>query len=512
MSTVPTGPTALDVVDAFRQAARQHPDRTAIVHDGTAMDYRTLDTLVTGVAARLGPGPGTVAVAATRTASTVVALLGVLAAGGTYCPIDPQYPAERRDALARAAGCRVVIATGDGPTLLSGVPAIDIRNMRDGWDTSGRDTSPAGQRSDIGEPDEPAYILFTSGSTGAPKPVVTPRRAIAAAVSSLGQFLGLNDGDRVLQFASLNWDTCFEEILPALTTGAALVFDHAAHAGSFARFLDVIDRQRISVVDLPTAYWHEWVRHLIREWRSLSPSLRIVVIGGEAAHPARLADWRALDTADVRLVNTYGCTETTLVTHAVDLYGPLAAADLAGERVPIGGPLPHVVERLGGDGELLIGGDSVALGYQGLPTATAEKFLVLGTPAGPVRFFRTGDLVRRLDGGVLLHEGRADHQLKVAGIRVDPGEAEALISEHPHVAAVAVTGQNLDGLTSLVAYVVGAPGSDAAQLPGDILAFMRPRSPRHLIPARIVVTERLPHTASGKVDRARLPGLADAGS
>lgn len=534
MSTAPTGHTAPDVVDAFRQAARQHPDRTAIVHNGTAVHYRTLDALVTAVAHRLGARPGTVAVAATRTASTVVALLGVLAAGGTYCPIDPQYPAERREALARAAGCRVVIATGNGPTLLPGVPVIDIRTMSDGWnmsdgrdtsgrdtstrdtsdgwDTSGRDASPAGEPSDLGGPDEPAYILFTSGSTGAPKPVVTPRRAIAAAVSSLGQFLGLNDGDRVLQFASLNWDTCFEEILPALTTGAALVIDDAAHAGSFARFLEVIDRQRISVVDLPTAYWHEVVRHLTRERQSLPPSLRTVVIGGEAAHPARLADWRTLDTAAVRLVNTYGCTETTLVTHAVDLHGPLAAAGVARERVPIGGPLPHVVEHLGGEGELLIGGASVALGYQGLPTATAERFLVLGTPAGPVRFFRTGDLVRRLDGGVLLHQGRADHQLKVAGIRVDPGEVEALLSEHPHVAAAAVTGQNRDGLTSLVAYVVGAPGSDADRLPGDILAFLRPRSPRHLIPARIVVTERLPHTTSGKVDRARLPELDDAGS
>lgn len=494
-----------DVIDAFRQAARLHPDRTAIVHNGAALDYRTLDRLVTGIAARLGPAPGTVAVAATRTPHTVAALLGVLAAGGTYCPIDPEYPAGRREALARAAGCRSAIATG---TLAPGLPVLDIADVAlvaesGDLETAGLNETAAPATAD---PDDPAYVLFTSGSTGTPKPVVTPRRAIAAAVCSLGGFLSLTAADRVLQFASLNWDTCFEEILPALGTGAALVIDDAAHAGSFDRFLELIDREQITLVDLPTAYWHEVVHHLVREPRPLPESLRTVVIGGEAAHPARLADWRALDTAAVRLVNTYGCTETTLVTHAVDLHGPHAVTVDDGP-VPIGGPLPHVVEHLGRDGELLVGGESVALGYHGLPTATAERFLVLGTPAGPRRFFRTGDLVRRVEGGVLLHQGRADHQLKIAGIRVDPGEVEAQLSEHPRVAAAAVTGQVRDGLTSLVAYVVGAPGTDPAALPGDILAFLRPRSPRYLVPARIVAVPRLLHTASGKVDRARLAEL-----
>ncbi|MFI1393497.1 amino acid adenylation domain-containing protein [Streptomyces sp. NPDC020681] len=501
MST-PTDPAATDVIAGFRRTARLHPERTAIVHNGTVIDYRTLDRLVTGIATRLGPAPGTVAVAAHRTAPTVVALLGVLAAGGAYCPIDPAYPAERREALAHAAGCRSVVATGPGPELVAGLPVIDATEVRPA------DTHPGdhGSAAFHGSPADPAYILFTSGSTGAPKPVVTPRRAIAAAVRSLGGFLALTADDHVLQFASLNWDTCFEEILPALTVGAALVIDDAAHTGSYRRFLDTVERERITVVDLPTAYWHELVHHLVRERQPLPSCLRTVVIGGEAAHAARLADWRALDTAAVRLVNTYGCTETTLVTHAVDLHGPLTAERTAqgGEPVPIGWPLPHVVERIGRDGELLIGGDSVALGYHQLPTATAEKFLVLGTATGAVRFFRTGDLVRQLDNGVLVHEGRADHQLKVSGIRVDPGEVEAQLCAHPGVAAAAVTGRVRDGLTSLAAYVVPAPGAEHAELPADILAFVRRRSPRHLVPAAVAVVPQLPYTASGKVDRSRL--------
>ncbi|MEV6397484.1 AMP-binding protein [Streptomyces sp. NPDC051907] len=510
LAALSTGP---DVVDAFREAARRHPDRPAIVHNGTTLDYRALDALVAAVAVRLGPRPGPVAVAATRTPHTIAALLGVLAAGGTYCPIDPEFPAERRAALARAAGCRIAVATA-GASPVVDLPVLDVAEAASAarpQEPGGPEGSEAPEEPIAVSPEDPAYILFTSGSTGAPKPVVTPRRAIAAAVGSLSGFLSVAAEDRVLQFASLNWDTCFEEILPALAAGAALVIDDAAHAGSFARFLELLDRERITLADLPTAYWHELVHHLVRERRPLPPSLRTLVIGGEAAHPARLADWRTLDSAGVRLVNTYGCTETTLVTHAVDLHGPHAQEEAAPGPVPIGGPLPHVVEHLGRDGELLIGGDSVALGYHGQPTATAERFLVLGAAGGPTRFFRTGDLVRRAEGGVLFHEGRADHQLKVAGVRVDPGEAEAQLAAHPQVAAAAVAGRVRDGLTSLAAYVVAVPGADPDALPGDILAYLRQRSPRHLIPARIVVVPRLVHTTSGKVDRRRLAELDEAG-
>ncbi|MQY10373.1 Plipastatin synthase subunit E [Streptomyces sp. RB5] len=485
MSVAPPVLAAPDVVEGFRRTARLHPARPALVHNGTVVDYRTLEALVAGVADRLGPRPGTVAVAARRTPHTVVALLGVLAAYGTYCPVDPACPPARRDALLRAAGARALV---------------------DGTEVSTLDLDPPVTL----DPEEPAYILFTSGSTGAAKPVRTPRRAIAAAVRSLGALLGLTADDRVLQFASLNWDTCFEEILPALTTGAALVIDDAAHTGSYHRFLETVERQAITLLDLPTAYWHELVHHLVRENRPLPPSLRTVVIGGEAAHPARLADWCALDTASVRLVNTYGCTETTLVTHAVDLHGPFAGGSgaYAEGPVPIGRALPHVVERVARDGELLIGGDCVALGYRGLPAATAEKFPVLGTERGAVRFFRTGDLVRRLDTGVLVHAGRVDHQVKVSGIRVDPGEAEAQLCAHPGVAAAAVTGRVRDGLTSLAAYVVAAPGAGDPGLPADVLAFLRPRSPRHLVPAEVVVVPELPLTPSGKVDRGALAALA----
>jgi amino acid adenylation domain-containing protein len=466
-----------DVVASFLRAARRAPDRTAIIDNGQRVSYAALAEQTRRVASATGPEPGTVGVLTSRSANTIAILLGVLAAGGTYCPIDPAFPPERIALLTEAAQCRTVIDSRIA------TPAQVRRAGR-----------PA-----VAGPDDPAYILFTSGSTGRPKPVVTPRRAIAAAVTSLTPVMGVGPGDTVLQFASLNWDTCFEEILTALTGGATLVFDDDAYSGSFPRFLKMIDRYQISVLDLPTAFWHELVTFLTDDAVPVPASLRTMVIGGEGARPARLGDWRSLDGAGaVRLVNTYGCTETTLVTHAIDLHGPRAEPP-AGPAVPLGRALPHVTERIGADGELLIGGPSLALGYRGMPEATGERFVTLDSG----RFFRTGDRVRRDPDGVLFHLGRLDDDLKVRGIRVSPGEVEAQLCGHPEVAAAAVVGAPVGDHTALVAYVLPRGTADPAGLASGILRQLRAHSPRHLVPARVTVVPELVFTASGKIDRRR---------
>ncbi|MFB6890270.1 amino acid adenylation domain-containing protein [Kitasatospora sp. NPDC056327] len=493
---------------------RRYPGRPAIAHHGRTVSYRQLNALAHSLADRLGPDPGPVAVAATHTPDTVAGLLGVLVAGGAYCPVDPAFPPQRQREMLAAAGCRTALGLDGHP----GVEAVGLPRLA-GTDPEppGGPWSPGGARRT--GPERPAYLLFTSGSTGQPKPVVTPRRAISAAVDSLCTLFGLTAQDRVLQFASLNWDTCFEEILPALVTGATLVLDRDAHSGSFPRLLRMVERERITVLDLPTAFWHELVRHLAEERLGLPGSVRLVVIGGEAAHPARLADWAALDTARIRLLNTYGSTETTLITHAVDLHGPLAAARdrpwAAGDQVPIGRALPHVHERIDERGELLIGGPAVALGYRGLPEATAARFTEEAADAGEagaVRWFRTGDRVSRAADGVLTHEGRLDGEFKVRGIRVDPAEAEAHIGAHPAVRAVAVTGTTAAGRTALVAYVVPLPGAAAGALDAELRAYLRERVPGHLVPARITVVPELVLTASGKVDRAGTHRLHSAGA
>ncbi len=505
-------PDDSDLLDVFIEGARRNAERPAVVEHGRELSYRQLDRAVHAAALRIGARPGTIAVWTGHTPETVVALLAVLAAGGVYCPIDPAFPPERQAAMVAAAGCAKAIGADPDRAAALGLEPIELDPIRP--EPEDLETRPALAPNGPNAPsapnagaDSPAYLLFTSGSTGAPKPVLTPRRAISAAVPALRELFRLTPEDRVLQFASLNWDTCFEEILPTLTAGAALVFDEAAHSGSFPRLLRMVERHRITVLDLPTAFWHELVRHLAEERAALPSSLRLLVIGGEPVSPARLADWHALDTGRIRLLNTYGCTETTLITHAAELTPGRATA-------PIGRALPHVSELISEEGELLIGGTALALGYldltrdPALAEAGATRFTT--RPGRPGRWFRTGDLVDRDAEGLLVHRGRLDHQVKVRGIRVDPAEVEAHLAGHPEVGAAAVTGATLAGRAALVAYIVpscpdtggGADGTALQTLHTRVRAHLRARIPGHLVPSRITVVAELAHTASGKVDRA----------
>jgi nonribosomal peptide synthetase protein VioO len=369
---------------------------------------------------------------------TVVDLLATWAAGGSYCPIDPAYPAGHAGAL---------LAALDGHEL-----------------------------------DDAAYVLFTSGSTGRPKPVAVPHRALDVVVPALVDLFAITAEDRVLQFASLSWDTSFEELLPTLAAGATVVFGRDAHVGSLPRFLRLVERRGVTVLDLPTAVWHELVLHLAEAGHGLPACVRLVVVGGEAVDERRLAAWHSLPGVDsIRLLNTYGATETALITHA---------ADLRGSSAPIGRPLDHVVQLVSDEQELLVG----------LPDATAERFVYHDGR----RWFRSGDLVRFGADGLLHHAGRLDAQVKVRGVRVDPGEVEAHLRRHPHVAAAAVTGVSLSDRTVLAAYVVpdGAPPRHGRRdLVADIRAFLRARTPGHLWPSRITVVPELALTRSGKVDR-----------
>ncbi|MEV6314520.1 amino acid adenylation domain-containing protein [Streptomyces sp. NPDC051776] len=486
-----------DLVDAFMTAARNHPDRPAISHNGQALTYSGLARRVRATAARLGPSPGVVGVLTDRSPATIVAMLGVLSAGGTYCPVDPAFPTARQRALLEAVDCTTVLAAKPGAEAPPGVASVAVPEPEP---QGSADTGPLPRPA----PDDPAYTLFTSGSSGKPKPVVTPHRAVAASVASLRCLFGLRPEDRVLQFASLNWDTSFEEILPALTAGATLVFHDEAYTGSLPRLLRTVTEERITLLDLPTAFWHELVHHLVEDEARLPDCVRTVVIGGEAVNPARLADWRVLGTGRIRLVNTYGCTETTLITHAVDLHGPGAPGPGVwwGEnaRVPIGRPLPHVRDDIAEDGELLVSGPSLALGYRGLPGPTAEKFVVREGRDGAVRWFRTGDRVSRRPDGHVVHEGRLDAEIKVRGIRVDPAEVEAHLTGHPGVTGAAVVGTRAAGRTTMAAYLVASPdaGESLAQ---EVLAHLRRTVPGHLVPHRVTVVPELIYTASGKVDR-----------
>jgi acyl-coenzyme A synthetase/AMP-(fatty) acid ligase len=242
------------------------------------------------------------------------------------------------------------------------------------------------------------------------------------------------------------------------------------------------------------------VLFLHEERAALPDSVRLVVIGGERVDPNRLRQWGDLDAGHVRLLNTYGCTETTMITHAVQLSGPgtepvVAAHDA---EAPLGRPLPHVRDHVTDEGELLVSGPSLATGYLGLPEVSARGFPVADHGSGPTRWFNTGDLVIRGEDGLLYSRGRADQQVKVLGVRVHPAEVEAQLNTHPAVVGAVVVGERLLGRTSLTAYVVAAE----ATTPAELKRYLRERLPGQFVPTRVKFVAALSYTASGKVDRA----------
>jgi amino acid adenylation domain-containing protein len=365
------------------------------------------------------------------------------------------------------------------------------------------------------DPDHLAYLIYTSGSTGRPKGVMVRHGSLARYVAAFRDEHALTPKDRVLQFASISFDTSAEEIYPCLASGAALALRTDAMLGSTGEFLGRCAEWGVSVLDLPTAFWHEMVLRMEAETVSLPPLLRLVVIGGERALPERLAAWHARGGQGVRLWNTYGPTETTIVATRCELTAEVVERSAAGE-VPIGQPVPgarvRVVDPEGGlappgiPGELCVAGAGLARGYLGRPDLTARSFVPdPWSPEPGRRLYRTGDLVRRLPSGDLEFLGRIDHQVKIRGFRVELREIEAALGEHPGVAeAVVAAREETPGDRRLAAYVVPRRPEEPPAVP-DLRSFLKTRLPEHMVPAAFVFLESLPLTPSGKVDRRALP-------
>lgn len=462
---VPRVTAEADVVADFAAAVRSWPNRPAVVHNGAEVSYQELATRVRANATRYrSTSSRLIGVEVSHTPAALEHLLGVLQAGATYCPIDADLPDERKHQVADVLGL----------------------------DRSGSSLD--------ADPDQSAYALCTSGSTGAPKPVLVSRQALGVTVRSLRDLFALTPDDRVLQFASLGWDTCLEEMLPAVTAGAAVVFDDDAHSHSFPRFVRMLKQRAVTVLDLPTAFWHELVLYLAEDGTALPDTVRLVVIGGERVDGTRLRQWQSLEAAHVTLLNTYGCTETTMVTHAVVLSGPgCPADDFAGaDGAPLGRALPHVCDHVTDERELLVAGPGLAEGYLGLPDHTAAAFPVIDLGYGPQRWFRTGDIVGTGPDGLRYPRGRVDEQVKVLGVRIHPAEVETQLNTHPAVAGAVVVGEKRLGRTVLAAYVV----ADAQTSPSDLKQYLRCRLPSQFIPSTVTIVAELSYTASGKVDRA----------
>ena len=497
-------PAAPPVSQLFSAQAARTPDAVAVEHLGLGTTYRELEERSNRLARHLqtlGVGPETVVgLAADRSLELVTGLLAVLKAGGAYLPLDPAYPPERLTWMLADSGAALLLTRRE---LASRWPEARTVFLEEGEERDERDLK------DVRDwnPGNAAYVLYTSGSTGWPKGVVVEHRSLAAYALDAAAAYGLGPGERALQLASVSFDTSAEEIYPALISGATLVLRPESMLDTVPRFLAELDRLGITVLNLPTAYWHTLAAGL--DGAALPREVRRVIIGGEQALPEALAQWRRGTAGHpARLVNTYGPTETTIVATRQEL------GEATSSSIPIGRPIAgarvYVVDpRLqpvppGVAGELLVGGVGLSRGYLGRPELTAAAFVPdpFGTVPGG-RLYRTGDLVR-YSGGVLEFLGRIDGQVKIRGFRVETGEIESVLTAHPDVRAAAVILREDDpGAPRLVAYVVGTGGAEPPSTT-ELRRHLADRLPEHMVPAAFVPLPALPLTGSGKVDRRAL--------
>jgi amino acid adenylation domain-containing protein len=490
-------------VGRFEAQAARAPDAPVIEYADGALTYGELDARANRVARRLramGVRPGDyVGLAAGPSSAMVAALVGILKTGAAVAPLDPEYPEARLAGMMEDAGIRVVITHGDDAAGVrrDGIAVLDLADDADAIAAEDGSSFPV-----QAAPGDTAYVIFTSGSTGRPKAVLTTHGAIVRTFVD-DEDVQVQPGDRVMQVAALSFDAAVFELWAALMNGATVVGIDRDVLLSPADFARALRERGITVGFLTTQLFN---RH-VREVPDVFGGMRVLLVGGEAADPAA---FRAClqGGRPGRLWHMYGPTETSVFAtrHPVDEVAEDA------HTVPIGRPVNatrvYVLDEsgqlcgIGVPGELWIGGPRVAAGYLRRPELTAERFLP-DPFAGDedARMYRTGDRVRWLPEGALEFLGRADFQVKVRGFRIEPGEVEAALRDHPAVRECVVVAREGGGERRLVAYAAGADLPDAAGL----RAFLRERLPDYMVPTAFVALDEIPLTPNGKVDRRALP-------
>ncbi|MEV6397486.1 amino acid adenylation domain-containing protein [Streptomyces sp. NPDC051907] len=506
----------------FETQAAKTPDAVALLFEQESVDYAELNRRANRLAAELidrGVGPGQlVALVLPRSVDMVVALLGVLKSGAAFLPVDPVYPRDRIGYLFADSTPVAVLTTGalaatvpdsaaqvlllDAPETAAALASRSAENPGD--DDRGRPLSAL----------DTAYVIYTSGSTGLPKGVLVPHAGVGPMAAGLAARASFGAGSRLVQFASPSFDAAVAEVAICLLTGATLVLAPAERLVLGAEFVGLVRQHGVTHLMLvPSAL------AALSEQHTLPAGVAIVLCGevlpGELA--TRWSDGRLL-------LNGYGPTEATVCTTT-----SVPESPTVGGAPPMGRPLPGIrtyvldeslrLAPVGVPGELYIAGTGVVRGYQGRAGLTAQRFVA--DPFGPAgsRMYRTGDLVRWRSSGDLEFLGRTDEQVKIRGLRIEPGETQAVLADHPAVSQVAVVvREDRPGELRLVAYAVPAEGAgpehDGAEqssgdrgawIAGELTRLAQERLPAHLVPAAVVVLASLPLLTSGKLDRKALP-------
>ncbi|QYF95650.1 amino acid adenylation domain-containing protein [Massilia sp. PAMC28688] len=482
------------VLTLLQRHALATPEVPALEQDGETICYAGLLHQVQSLAGRLRAAGITeesrVALLLPREPRTIVAMLAVLWAGGGYIPLDPGGPAVRLQGVLKDSTPQLVITLVQHAALAGKIPVFCL-------DQPAPAAAPMPVPAPVAE-SALAYVIYTSGSTGRPNGVMIERASLAQFVAAASARYAISAGDRMLQFAPLHFDASIEEIYLPLCAGATVVLRNKAMMDSLPAFLVACAERRISILDLPTAFWHELAFCVGQSQAALPACVRLVIIGGEAAQAARVRQWlRAAPHAT--LLNTYGPTETTVICTTAALTDTDGAPPIGR---PLGGIGIAVVDRhmrpvpAGQEGELCLSGPQLARGYLGRPELTAQRFITLAALTG-ARAYRSGDRVVLGEDGQLCYLGRLDGELKISGQRIDPLEIEEALLAFPGVREAAVVSA---GDRQLAAFIAPQLNLRTAAL----RAFLAERLAPAAIPATFLQQTALPRNHNGKIDRAAL--------
>lgn len=521
--TVRDYPLHMTVAQGFEAQAAATPDAPALMfldRSGRAKTcaYRELDERADRAARRLieaGAGPERiVGLCFGHEPEAPVAMLATLKAGAAYLALDPEYPDERLAFMLQDATVAAILTCPEWAERIGALAArcaaatgaaVPPLLPMDAWDAA---AEPIGRGSDNppprARPENLAAVFYTSGTTGKPKGTLLEHRNVANHAHACREAYGLTASDRALQFTSHSFDVTLEEIFPTWLAGGTVVLRPRA-VPSIAELTAFVEAHGITVLNLPTGYWHEWALQL--DAYPPPACVRLVVAGNDKVLRERLKLWRERVGARVAWRDAYGASEATVTS---TLYDPEGASPGTADGVPIGRPIANVRIYLlderrrpvpyGVAGEAYIAGAGVARGYLNRPELTEARFLP--DPFAPGRMYRTGDQFRYLPDGNLEFLGRIDRQVKIRGFRVELGEVEAALAEHPAVLeAVAMARTERSGHLQLVAYAVLSEKTEVA----SILDFVKAKVPAYMVPAALVALDRLPVTSAGKIDWKALP-------
>jgi surfactin family lipopeptide synthetase C len=502
----------------FEQQVAKTPDAVAVIFEEEQLTYQELDRRteeLAGYLQNIGVKPEViVGICLERSLETIIAILAILKSGGAYLPLDSAYPQQRLAYIVQDAKISLILTQQHLKTKLPQesvrVIAIDTQ-----WQTIRR-SQPELMR--YVNQDNLAYVIYTSGSTGKPKGVAIAHSSLVNFAQAAVQEYEITQSDRILQFASISFDASVEEIYPCLIAGGTLVLRSEEMGYSPSLLLEKSRDYGMTILDLPTAFWHLLTAELEQNPQlQLPESIRLVIIGGEVVNPDKVASWNRLVGTSCQLINTYGPTEATVVATSYKI--PHQIDNLA--TIPIGKPLPnlqtYILDKnlqpvaIGVFGELYIGGVGVARGYLNRPELTKEKFLEVKSnnhpslPYSPTPLlYKTGDKARYLSNGNIEFLGRIDNQVKIRGFRVELAEIEAILSQHPAVTQVAVAlKRDANNESKLIAYLVLK--ENTTEQVATFKNFLQQQLPEYAIPSAFIFLDKLPMTINGKCDRDHLP-------